>query len=358
MVSSVPTKEQYLTLEFPTKGLDLNDEFEEQPPGTTAVGKNVRARDVLQQRLRGGSRPGLVKYVAEQIPEGTTVIQHLDYIVDPSEAALLQNFETPDSTWIEISPSVFVPPGGAGWQPNPNVHQPQNNIAFVQGKRQKFDADSIQQSVAFPSGVTNNNTIVVFVATVADVNGVHVTVENNTSPTGWAQVGSYIEITNPVGGSNSIQALSCWKKTANSGSNDNTVKVQPGNTAVMAIVILEYSGMPTSGQVDTAVTNSEAILGPPAPATTGNVAVLGTKELLLGAFSTNFDQSAFTPGTGFTCRPSADNGVDVGPVPEFRLNVVEKNGLNFPGDNPTAATGTTTGGEDPYVAIGASFKKG
>lgn len=122
----MPTKEKYLAMDFPLKGLDLNDEFEEQPPGTTAVGNNVRAREILQQRVRGGSRPGLVKYIPQQIPEGTTLIQHLDVIVDPSEAALTQVFTVPDATWVEdpTIPGLFYPPGGGGWQPNPNATKP------------------------------------------------------------------------------------------------------------------------------------------------------------------------------------------------------------------------------------------
>ena len=353
----MPDNDRPFDLEFPLGGLNVMGEFQEQPAGTTPTATNVRGLNPDSRRARGGSRAGLFRYIPGPLFDGADLIQHLNVIVDPSGDALQQNFEVPNDDWVEdpLNPGTFVPPGGWGY--SGGATQPVSEITYIQGKRQKFDADTIQQSVAFPSAVTNNNTIVVFVATGADVSGVHVTVENNTSPTGWAQVGSYIEITNPVGGTGSVQALSCWKKTANSGSNDNTVKVQPGNSAEMAIVILEYAGMPTAGQVDTAVTNSDDTLSPPAPATTGNVAVLGSHEMVLGAFSTNFDPSAFTPGSGFTCRPSSDDGVDSGPVPEFRLNVVEKTGLAFPGNNPTVATGTTSGGEDPYTAIGVSWKK-
>lgn len=357
----MPSNEQYADLEFPLGGMNLLTEYQEQPPGTTPLSQNCRGINPDSLRARGGSRAGLSKYILDRIPADTSQtlqIQHLNVIVDPQAEALGQSFFVPDDTWTEdpLNPGTYFPPGGWGYQGGA-TRRP-NAISYVQGKRAKFDADNIEQSVSFDSSVTNNNTIIVFIATGSDAtSGIDVEVRNNTSPTGWSQVGSYVEITNPVGGSGCVTRLSCWKKTANSGSNDNTVKVLPVGTVEMAIVILEYAGMPTSGQVDSTHTNSDDSLSPSAPATTGNVAVLGSGELLLGAFNTNFDASGFTPGSGFTCRPSADNGVDVGPVPEFRLNVVEKIGLSFPGNNPTAATGTTTGGEDPYVALGATFKK-
>lgn len=113
-------------LPFPLKGLDVTTEFQEQPPGTTPVGVNVRAFEPLKQRARGGTRPGIQKYIAEQIPEGTELIQHLDYIVDPTTDALTVNFHVPGEDWPEnpLIPGQFYPPEGAGWQPNPNAHQP------------------------------------------------------------------------------------------------------------------------------------------------------------------------------------------------------------------------------------------
>lgn len=51
-------------LMFPTKGVDLSLEFDRQPGGTTVYARNVRTQDPLDFRDRGGSRPGLSKYVA------------------------------------------------------------------------------------------------------------------------------------------------------------------------------------------------------------------------------------------------------------------------------------------------------
>ena len=49
---------------FPVKGYDENWAYKAQPEGTTPDCLNVRPYDVIAQRLRGGSRPGLSKYVA------------------------------------------------------------------------------------------------------------------------------------------------------------------------------------------------------------------------------------------------------------------------------------------------------
>lgn len=114
-------------LEFPLKGIDVTREFQLQPPGTCADAVNVRSRDSIDHRNRGGSRPGYSKQPTDRIPEGATVIQHLNVIVDPTDLALPQNFTTPGNDWVVHPriPNLFVPPGGAGWQPNPNAAKPQ-----------------------------------------------------------------------------------------------------------------------------------------------------------------------------------------------------------------------------------------
>ena len=51
---------------FPAGGVSENFSFESQPPGTTVSAQNVRAYDAKSGRLRGGQRPGLKKFVADQ----------------------------------------------------------------------------------------------------------------------------------------------------------------------------------------------------------------------------------------------------------------------------------------------------
>ncbi len=53
-----------LDLEFPLGGLDRRPAFQKQRPFTTPHAVNVRPEGTLEKRLRGGSRPGLVKSFA------------------------------------------------------------------------------------------------------------------------------------------------------------------------------------------------------------------------------------------------------------------------------------------------------
>ncbi len=346
----MPNKD--VPLDFPVKGLHVSREFGQQPEATTADCVNVASKESIAGRDRGGSRPGFSKYIAAQSSAGAVNIQMLDVIVDPTSDALPQNFNTPGDDWVNHPrfPGVLIPPHGAPWSPRNESNSP--DITHIQSKRTAFDGVSTEQSVSFASAPNTGNTIVVFVASLVDaVSGMGVDVKNGAG-TALTQVGSYIEIEDPrsVG---SYVRLSCWKKAVNNAQ-DQTIKVTPSATVVtMKMTQIEYRGMPTTGQVDTAVTNSDITNPPAPPATTGNVAVLGDNEMLLGAFATVFDASGFTPGTGFTCRPNADDGSDF----DLRLNVVEKTGLQSPADNPSVATGTTTGGEDPYVAIGVTWTK-
>jgi len=54
-------------LYFPTKGIHKGIRPGAQPEGTSPDLNNVRPYDVLDNRLRGGQRPGLAKLYPEQI---------------------------------------------------------------------------------------------------------------------------------------------------------------------------------------------------------------------------------------------------------------------------------------------------
>lgn len=96
MPPPVVNPESLTDMGFPMHGLNLVAEFERQPPGSTVQGKNVRAFDLYLQRMRGGSRPGLVKYISSQVLGISSKIQHVNIIVDPTEAALTSGFFDPN----------------------------------------------------------------------------------------------------------------------------------------------------------------------------------------------------------------------------------------------------------------------
>lgn len=53
-----------MKLRFPYHGLDKGRAVSDQPEHTAAHMNNVRPRDVLDNRMRGGQRPGLDKWGA------------------------------------------------------------------------------------------------------------------------------------------------------------------------------------------------------------------------------------------------------------------------------------------------------
>jgi len=61
-----------MILPFPFKGLDKGRVTSQQPEGTSPDLNNVRPYDVLDNRARGGQRPGLDKIYSQQI-SGETI---------------------------------------------------------------------------------------------------------------------------------------------------------------------------------------------------------------------------------------------------------------------------------------------
>lgn len=77
-------------LAFPLAGVDAEQPFDMQPQGTTPEALNVCSVDPTTNRARGGSRPGLGRFLPPLATLGT--IQHLQIIVDPQADALTADF--------------------------------------------------------------------------------------------------------------------------------------------------------------------------------------------------------------------------------------------------------------------------
>ena len=127
MAKPIQAPESFVDLPFPVKGIDVATELELQPKGTTPLGQNVRAFEPSTQRARGGARPGLVKYINTQVLGLPSTIQHLNIIVDPTEAALNFDFtgDLPDPSTNNLRVRNWgrlVRRGGSGAQPN--IHPP------------------------------------------------------------------------------------------------------------------------------------------------------------------------------------------------------------------------------------------
>ncbi len=82
----IPGPDKPVDMAFPVRGIDLSSAYDLQRPGTTPIAQNVRGYEPATDRLRGGSRAGLVKHVPAQV-SGTHVIQDLNMIVGTSFAS-------------------------------------------------------------------------------------------------------------------------------------------------------------------------------------------------------------------------------------------------------------------------------
>lgn len=104
-------KEILLPLTFPQKGIDTGGPVALQPPGTTPVGQNVRVYEALSERGRGGSRSGITKYVAQQLPSGSHAVQDMQIVVSTAGEALGGGTGADGGVW----------PGGWLWTPIPTT---------------------------------------------------------------------------------------------------------------------------------------------------------------------------------------------------------------------------------------------
>ena len=75
-----------MELPFPLGGINEGQAYSRQPEGTTPDARNVRPFDTIDQRLRGGQRPGLTKYVADAVNGSNTIqsIRQVTLALDPS----------------------------------------------------------------------------------------------------------------------------------------------------------------------------------------------------------------------------------------------------------------------------------
>ena len=62
---------------FPFLGLDTGFAVSKSPPATSGRMLNVRPYDVLEQRLRGGQRPGMTNLYSQQIGGTSSPIKAL-----------------------------------------------------------------------------------------------------------------------------------------------------------------------------------------------------------------------------------------------------------------------------------------
>ncbi len=337
-------------LKFPGKGIHVSGEFQQQPEGTTVDAQNVRSRETIAGRSRGGSRLGTIDY-AGRLPGWTQgPIQMLNLIVDPTTAALQQNFDSPTSEWTENPrvPGQYVPPGGTGYQPNPNADTPappSTALAFEQSDVEGFDNPlGSPEAPDYTSTPGVNSISLVFVVTTDTGTGATVTV-TDTSLNAYTQVGTYQRFTK-VG---KQVTLSAWKKTVTSGLSDKTLKITssaPANgTLVAGLMNLSGQNIATPlGTESEQQTNGAAM-------SAGAITVPTTGDAIVVAFAAAFSPDTVTPSAGYTLQIDHNDGtLD---STDIQLYVLYKLNCTAPSETPTA---TFAGGADDYAAIGFAVK--
>lgn len=123
--------EAYSDLPFPLRGLDLSTGFADQRMGSCCEGDNVLGAETYTDRSRGGSRPGLTRFINELLPLGAasgSTIQHLNVVVRGAVGGLPDlpddfDFNDPDweDDWSSDGPprSWTTGPLVIGWDNQP-----------------------------------------------------------------------------------------------------------------------------------------------------------------------------------------------------------------------------------------------
>jgi hypothetical protein len=181
---------------FPVKGIDVSCEYGRQPAYTTPEGVNVRSFEPDFNRVRGGSREGLSKFIDDTVFDDVSEIQHLTVIVTTSPVALaaavippedFAPFYLTDPSTSPANPGRVIPFGGDG------VMQGYDVTNVIQG----FDEQLLQVGTIQSSG---NNTVV-------DSNGS--TVQAASAQGSKLPVGSRTVIV-PIGGSAWRYSTTLW----------------------------------------------------------------------------------------------------------------------------------------------------
>lgn len=261
--------EQQMPASFPLAGVNVACEFSRQPTDTTPVAANVRGFDTLVDRARGGSRPGLTKWIDEQV-FGDSVIQHLTTLVDPTLPALTAEVDSVDDTVPDPTTGPRNTWGrrvrrrGSGRQPSRNKPGAANTGIRVLQKKTVNIFFTQPYEVTFDEPVLAGSNVVVVVVTeigtasnpANDPTGaVTVGGVRNGDSAEFAQIGgggygpecSYKAFT--FGDRVGFLHMSGWYRRATGLAADRTVRVEGLPSPLIAtnvslqVSITEYAGM-------------------------------------------------------------------------------------------------------------------
>lgn len=314
----VAAQESFADLAFPQKGIDLSEGFNSQLPGSTPVAINVRLFEAMTERARGGSRAGLAKYIAAQLPAGAHLIQHLNVIVDPQNEAMLDEddgtFPDPSDagpsyawgvTQSSRNPGRFVRQGGSGRMAVKNSKK--KKFRYIQGVTNAPGAGFPAHSATLPLAVTAGN-LLILAANLSGDDPATIPVPSDTIGSTYQKAVTFLD------SGNNFSAVIWFAVAPLSGA--NTVTMDSTSQAYQPGILLEYNGNSSTPNDQSASHEDTPIFtGSPIAFSCGPVGVSSTKELVViftfddknpasgrtitgdGAFTIRFN-SGTTPAAG------------------------------------------------------------
>jgi hypothetical protein len=139
----MPEPEQFADFVFPNFGMEVVTEYELQREGTSPLMVNVRVFESLTSRARGGSRPGLSKFIPHDLSDPQPV-QMLAILVTPGGAN--------GSEWAGLN--ADQPATEGGWPTNPITDPSSNNQVLGAGiiRNMKVESGAIVARVLRDGG--------------------------------------------------------------------------------------------------------------------------------------------------------------------------------------------------------------
>lgn len=107
----MPAKRKSIQLAFPLGGLQRKTSYQSQPPYTTPSALNVRLRESLEGRERGGSRPGLVKSHSDSLGAEVRMLAPMQLALGDGFTIYSDNFTglSLSAAWSQASWATDVP---------------------------------------------------------------------------------------------------------------------------------------------------------------------------------------------------------------------------------------------------------
>lgn len=178
---------------FPIKGKHEGAAYRQQPEGTTPDALNVRAFDAIANRLRGGQRNGLSKYIAAAV-NGTSAIQAISQLttaLDPTAVVA--------STAI-FGPDTFTQGNAVLDQTHYYTKIGSNNTYLGAGNTSDLEDEAIpSQPVVLTNAVHNTGTNTAVAFPIASITpGNNYVIEADILPGGVNTVQFYFIFRGPV----------------------------------------------------------------------------------------------------------------------------------------------------------------